>query len=147
MWLILVADLTMSIDNILAVAAASKGNMLLLIFGLGLSIPFVIFTSSLLSRIMDRFPIVVYIGAAILGRVGGDMMITDPWVHNLLHPSQTVENRRSSLFRDRGGDRGQAVFPSYSLIRCYLGSRNARNSASYPWPPIATTMYWRPFNE
>jgi YjbE family integral membrane protein len=90
MWLILVADLTMSIDNILAVAAASKGNMLLLIFGLGLSIPFVIFTSSLLSRIMDRFPIVVYVGAAILGRVGGDMMITDPWVHNLLNPSQTI---------------------------------------------------------
>jgi YjbE family integral membrane protein len=91
MWLILVADLTMSIDNILAVAAASKGNLGLLIFGLGLSIPFVIFTSSLLSRIMDRFPIVVYIGAAILGRVGGDMMITDPWITSLLHPSQATE--------------------------------------------------------
>jgi predicted tellurium resistance membrane protein TerC len=59
----------------------------LLIFGLGLSIPFVIFTSSLLSRIMDRFPIVVYVGAAILGRVGGEMMVTDPWVQSLLHPS------------------------------------------------------------
>ena len=91
MWLILVADLTMSIDNILAVAAASKGNIGLLIFGLGLSIPFVIFTSSLLSRIMDRFPIVVYIGAAILGRVGGDMMITDPWITSLLRPSQAIE--------------------------------------------------------
>jgi YjbE family integral membrane protein len=91
MWLILVADLTMSIDNILAVAAASKGNIVLLIFGLGLSIPFVIFTSSLLSRIMDQYPIVVYIGAAILGRVGGDMMITDPWVHTLVHPSQAIE--------------------------------------------------------
>jgi YjbE family integral membrane protein len=90
MWLILVADLTMSIDNILAVAAASKGSIVLLIFGLGLSIPFVIFTSSLLSRIMDRFPIVVYLGAAILGRVGGEMMITDPWVVSLLHPSQAV---------------------------------------------------------
>jgi len=91
MWLILIADLTMSIDNILAVAAASKGHIGLLIFGLGLSIPFVIFTSSLLSRFMDRFPIVVYIGAAILGRVGGEMMITDPWMHKLLHPSQALE--------------------------------------------------------
>jgi YjbE family integral membrane protein len=91
MWLILVADLTMSIDNILAVAAASRGNLALLIFGLGLSIPFVIFTSTLLSRIMDRFPIVVYVGAAILGRVGGDMLITDPWVHNLLNPSRAIE--------------------------------------------------------
>jgi YjbE family integral membrane protein len=86
-WLILVADITMSIDNILAVAAASKGNVFLLIFGLGLSIPFVIFTSSLLSRIMDRYPIVIYIGAAILGRVGGEMMISDPWIVNMLHPA------------------------------------------------------------
>jgi YjbE family integral membrane protein len=88
MWLILVADLTMSIDNILAVAAASKGNVALLVFGLGLSIPFVIFTSNLLSRIMDRYPIVIYIGSAILGRVGGEMMISDPWVVNMLHPAR-----------------------------------------------------------
>ena len=91
MWLILVADLTMSIDNILAVAASSRGNVVLLIFGLGLSIPFVVFTSSLLSRILDRFPILIYIGAAILGRVGGEMMVTDPWIKGLLHPSHEVE--------------------------------------------------------
>ena len=64
-WYILVADITMSLDNILAVAATSKGNFALLLFGLGLSIPFVVFTSTLLSRIMDRYPIVVWIGAAI----------------------------------------------------------------------------------
>lgn len=91
MWLILVADLTMSIDNILAVAAASKGSVALLIFGLGLSIPFVVFTSGLLARLLDRFPILIYIGSAILGRVGGDMMITDPWVHKQLQPSQAME--------------------------------------------------------
>jgi len=81
----------MSIDNILAVAAASKGSLALLIFGLGLSIPFVVFTSHLLSRIMDRYPIVVYAGAAILGRVGGDMMVEDPWIAGLLHPSQAIQ--------------------------------------------------------
>jgi YjbE family integral membrane protein len=86
-WLILIADLTMSIDNILAVAAASKGSIILLVFGLGLSIPFVIFTSTLLSRIMDRYPIVIYLGSAILGRVGGKMVISDPWIVNMLHPS------------------------------------------------------------
>jgi YjbE family integral membrane protein len=91
MWLILVADLTMSIDNILAVAASSRGNVVLLIFGLGLSIPFVVFTSSLLSRIMDRFPILIYLGAAILGRVGGEMMVTDPWIKGLVHPSHALE--------------------------------------------------------
>jgi YjbE family integral membrane protein len=87
-WLILVADITMSVDNILAVAAASKGNLPLLILGLGLSITFVVFTSTLLSRIMDRFPIVIWAGAAILGRVGAEMVFTDPWVVAQLHPSE-----------------------------------------------------------
>jgi YjbE family integral membrane protein len=91
MWVILVADLTMSIDNILAVAAASKGNLFLLVFGLGLSIPFVVFTSGLLARLLDRFPILIYIGAGILGRVGGDMMITDPWIKKLVQPSHAME--------------------------------------------------------
>ncbi|MBI2684873.1 MAG: TerC family protein [Acidobacteria bacterium] len=90
-WYILVADVTMSTDNILAVAGTSKGSFPLLLFGLGLSIPFVVFTSTLLSTIMDKYPIVVWIGAAILGRVGAEMMITDPVVHAALHPSTAVE--------------------------------------------------------
>ncbi len=90
-WYIMVADITMSTDNILAVAGTSKGNVALLIFGLGLSIPFVVFTSNLLSRIMDKYPIVVWIGAAILGRVGADMIITDPVVHASFHPSTALE--------------------------------------------------------
>jgi YjbE family integral membrane protein len=76
-WLILVADITMSVDNVLAVAAASKGSFALLMFGLGLSIPLVVFTSSLLSKLMDRYPIIVWVGAAILGKVGGEMIVTD----------------------------------------------------------------------
>ena len=82
--LILIADLTMSLDNMLAVAAASHGNMFLLIFGLGVSIPLVVFTSNLLSVLMDKYPIIVVVGAAILGKVGGEMMITDPFVVKLL---------------------------------------------------------------
>ena len=89
-WLILVADITMSLDNILAVAATSKGNLPLLIFGLSLSITFVVFTSSLLVRLMDKYRGIVYAGAALLGRVGGDMMITDPSVQGWLHPSEPV---------------------------------------------------------
>lgn len=91
MWVILVADVTMSMDNILAVAAASKGSVALLIFGLGLSIPFVVFTSGLLAKLLDRFPILIYLGSAILGRVGGDMMITDPWIKKQVQPSHAVE--------------------------------------------------------
>lgn len=90
-WYILVADITMSTDNILAVAGTSKGNLALLLFGLGLSIPFVVFTSTLLSRIMDKYPIVVWIGAAILGRVGAEMILTDPVVHQAFHPPFWVE--------------------------------------------------------
>lgn len=90
-WIIIVADLTMSTDNVLAVAGASKGNLFLLVFGLMLSIPFVVFTSNLLSNLMDRFPMIIYIGSAILGRVGGEMMITDPYTVQLFSPPKWVQ--------------------------------------------------------
>jgi len=97
-WVILVADLSMGIDNMLAVGAASHGNLFLLLFGLALSIPFVVFMSSLLARWMERWPIILWAGAGILGRVGGEMMITDPWVHGLLHPAKWVEYAVQVLF-------------------------------------------------
>lgn len=87
---IVVADITMSTDNVLAIAAASKGSLPLLIFGLGLSIPFVVFTSSLLSSLMDRYPIIIYLGAALLGRVGGDMIMTDALIDQWLRPPVAV---------------------------------------------------------
>jgi YjbE family integral membrane protein len=84
MWLIVVADITMSTDNVLAVAGASHGNPFLLFFGLALSIPFVVFTSNLLAMLMDRYPIIIYFGAAILGRVAAEMIFTDPLVERWL---------------------------------------------------------------
>src|SRR5512137_1919509 len=80
LWVILVADMSMGIDNMLAVGAASHGNLFLLLFGLALSIPFVVFMSNILSKLMNKYPIILWAGAAILGKVGGEMMITDPWV-------------------------------------------------------------------
>jgi YjbE family integral membrane protein len=85
---IVIADITMATDNMLAVGGASHGNLFLLLFGLGLSIPFVVFTSNLLSMLMDKYPVIVYIGAAILGRVGGEMIITDPIVVTLFEPTK-----------------------------------------------------------
>lgn len=85
-WMVLVADITMSVDNILAVAALSRDNLALLIAGLGLSISLVVFTSSLLARVMDRYPVLVWMGAAILGRVAGEMVVTDPWIVRVLNP-------------------------------------------------------------
>jgi YjbE family integral membrane protein len=89
-WYIVVADITMSTDNVLAIAAASKGNFWLIAFGLTVSIPFVVFSSNLLSKLMDRFPALIYLGAGILGRLGGDMILTDPLVVRTWHPGDVV---------------------------------------------------------
>lgn len=86
-WLILVADVTMSLDNVLAVAGASKGSLPLLIFGLALSIPLVVFTSNLLSKLMDRYVAIIYVGAAILGKVGGEMVMSDQLTVKLFSPA------------------------------------------------------------
>ncbi len=74
---ILIADLVMSLDNVIAVAAAAGNNMTLLILGLGISIPLVIFGATLLLNLMERFPIIITIGAALIGMVAGEMLVTD----------------------------------------------------------------------
>lgn len=75
---ILVADLVMSLDNVIAVAAAAGDSVTLLILGLAISIPLVIFGSTLLIKVMERFPIVISVGAALIGFVAGEMMVSDP---------------------------------------------------------------------
>jgi YjbE family integral membrane protein len=75
---ILLADLVMSLDNVIAVAAAAKGNTVLLVVGLAISIPLVVFASRVLLVLMDRYPIIITLGAALLGWVAGDMAVTDP---------------------------------------------------------------------
>lgn len=89
-WMIIVADISMGTDNMLAVAAASHGSIFLIGFGLLLSIPFVVLTSSLLAKMMDRYPFILYIGAAILGKIGGELIITDPAVQAKLSPSASA---------------------------------------------------------
>jgi YjbE family integral membrane protein len=96
-WLIVFADLTMSVDNILAIAGASQGHVGLIVFGLCLSIPFVVFSSNLLADLMDRYPALIYLGAAILGKVAGDMMLEDPFLARVLHPSDVVRYLADSL--------------------------------------------------
>ncbi len=88
---ILIADLVMSLDNVIAVAAAAKGSMLLLVLGLAISIPLVVFGSTLMIRLMERFPVIVVLGAALIGWVGGETIMGDTalkafvesttWVH------------------------------------------------------------------
>jgi YjbE family integral membrane protein len=75
---ILIADLVMSIDNVIAVAAAAQGSYLLLILGLAISIPLVIFGATLLVHLMERYPVIITIGAGLIGFVAGEMLVTDP---------------------------------------------------------------------
>ncbi|MFM8824230.1 MAG: TerC family protein, partial [Limnohabitans sp.] len=83
--------IVMSLDNVIAVAAAAKGNMTLLILGLAISIPMVIFGSAIMIKLMTRFPIIVTFGACLIGWVGGETIASDvalrefsaenPWLH------------------------------------------------------------------
>jgi YjbE family integral membrane protein len=75
---IIIADLVMSLDNVLGVAAAAKGNVPLLVIGLAISIPLIIYGSTLILKLMTRWPIIITIGGAVLGWVAGEMMISDP---------------------------------------------------------------------
>jgi len=84
--IIILADLIMSVDNMLAVAAASKGSFFLLMFGLGLSIPIIIFCSAMVARMMNKWPWLVIVGAAILGYVSGEMIVADKLINPHLEP-------------------------------------------------------------
>lgn len=81
---ILIADLVMSLDNVIAVAAAAKGSTLLLVVGLAVSIPLVVFGSTLLLRVIERFPVIVWLGAALLGYIAGEILSEEPVVHDQL---------------------------------------------------------------
>jgi YjbE family integral membrane protein len=74
---IIVADFIMSLDNVLGVAAAAKSNIVLLVLGLGISIPLIIWGSQIILKLMERFPIIITLGAGLLGWVAGEMLVTD----------------------------------------------------------------------
>jgi predicted tellurium resistance membrane protein TerC len=74
---IIIADLVMSLDNVLAVAAAAKDHVGLVVFGLLFSIPIIVYGSRLIIRLMDRFPIIITLGGALLGYIAGDMAVKD----------------------------------------------------------------------
>ncbi len=74
---ILVADLVMSLDNVIAIAAVAKGHTVLLVIGLAISVPIIIWGSTLITTLMDRWPVIVVAGAAFLGWTAGDMIVAD----------------------------------------------------------------------
>ena len=116
---ILVADLVMSLDNVLAVAAAAKGNLPLLVLGLLVSIPLIVFGATLLTKVMGRFPIIITIGAGLLGFLAGEMLLTDPAV-------VTHFGVQSEAVVTAGGLVGAALVIG---LGTYLNKRHHRQSA------------------
>jgi YjbE family integral membrane protein len=86
--IVVIADIVMSLDNVIAVAAAANGQLSLLILGLAISIPIIIAGAALIMAVLDRFPILVWLGATLLGWIAGDVIATDPairpWLQQLL---------------------------------------------------------------
>src|SRR6202521_2624484 len=82
--IVVIADIVMSLDNVIAVAAAANGQLSLLVLGLAISIPMIIAGAALIMMVLDRFPVLVWLGATLLGWIAGDVIETDPAVHPLL---------------------------------------------------------------
>jgi predicted tellurium resistance membrane protein TerC len=83
-WIIVVADITMSLDNVLAIAAAARGDMTLVILGVAISLPIVVGGSGILAALMNRYSWIIWLGGGILGYVAADMILEDPVVVNQL---------------------------------------------------------------
>ena len=82
--IVVIADIVMSLDNVIAVAAAANGRLELLILGLAISIPMIIAGAALIMMVLDRFPILVWLGATLLGWIAGDVIASDPAVYPFL---------------------------------------------------------------
>ncbi len=81
---IIVADFVMSLDNVLGVAAAAHGNAMLLVFGLLVSIPLIAWSSQLVLKLIDRFPLIIFVGGGLLGYVAGEMLVSDAMVAHVI---------------------------------------------------------------
>ncbi len=87
---IIIADFVMSLDNVLGVAAAAHGNAWLLIFGLLVSIPLIAWSSQLVLKLIDRFPVIIYAGGALLGYVAGEMLVSESLFKSLLETQHAL---------------------------------------------------------
>ena len=90
---ILIADAVMSLDNVVAIAAAAHGSALLIAFGLAVSIPLIVFGSQIVLRFLNRFPILVVLGGGLLGWIAAEIMVSDPFVQTLLPYNEELQAR------------------------------------------------------
>jgi YjbE family integral membrane protein len=89
--IVAVADIIMSLDNVIAIAAAAQGNMALLVIGLAISIPLIVAGAALIMALLDQFPILVWAGAALLGWIVGEVIATDPAIQGYIEPKLGAE--------------------------------------------------------
>ena len=106
MRIVAIADIIMSLDNVIAIAAAAGGNMALLVLGLAISIPLIVAGAALIMALLDRFPILVWAGAALLGWIVGEVIATDPVVTAYLIHAHGVAVAHTVEYARRGGRRG-----------------------------------------
>jgi len=99
--IVAIADAVMSLDNVIGIAAAAKDDLVLITIGLATSIPIVVFCSTLIMKVMGRFPIIIWAGGALLGWVAGDVMVTDPAIVNWVNAQ--------APWLHRGGPAGGAI--------------------------------------
>ena len=95
---IIIADMIMSLDNVLAMAAAAHGHLWMLIIGLFITVPVILFGSALLMKLMERFPFLVMVGAALIGWVAGEMAISDPAIKEWVDANASILHTASPIF-------------------------------------------------
>ncbi|HEX6632853.1 MAG TPA: TerC family protein [Usitatibacter sp.] len=95
---IIIADMIMSLDNVLAMAAAAHGHIWMLIVGLFITVPVILFGSALLMKLMERFPVLVMVGAALIGWVAGEMVISDPAIKSWVDVNAAILHSVSPIF-------------------------------------------------
>jgi YjbE family integral membrane protein len=126
---ILIADLVMSLDNVLGVAAAADGNVTLLIIGLAISVPLIVFGSALVLKLMEKFPVIITLGAALLGYLAGEMLFSDtsvaPWIE------ANIPHHEVALF---GGSHlsipGVVLAIGVVVIGSYISKRHHKTAAA-----------------
>ncbi len=93
---IIIADVVMSLDNVVAIAAAAQGDLVLVVFGLLLSLPLVVWGSGLLAQMMNRFPLIIWLGGGVLGFVAVDLILRDGWVAAALGEGLATAHRTAT---------------------------------------------------
>jgi YjbE family integral membrane protein len=122
---IIIADIIMSLDNVLAMAGAAKGHMWMLIAGLVITVPVILFGSALLMKLMERFPFFVMVGAALIGWVAGEMIISDPAIKDWIDANMASLHVVAPIV-------GAVLVVAVGKILEHIGSRKAGPDIALP---------------